>query len=192
MPKDKSGPKGKINLSKYRYEQGETITLIMKATDNDALKKITFTVKNTALKKPWVISGKEFKQKYSFSTKGWKPGTYYFNLLIEDKSKNLHNVRGNFKLNRPSLCTQIKPLQAKIAQKTDEYITLIENNQDRKNDMVAVLKELINMLEELKRIEDRCKSLTGIEKLNKTIKNIDDPLIKFRRELKYWLITDNQ
>ncbi|QTA86508.1 PEGA domain-containing protein [Desulfonema magnum] len=93
-------PTGEITKIRDSYIQGDTIAYTIRADDNSALKKMTFMVKDSSVKRTWDINGKSVTHNASFSTKNWKLGSYAYSLLIEDGAGNLKACNGNFTLVR--------------------------------------------------------------------------------------------
>jgi len=88
-------PKGKVTVLGTDKTTGDTIKYIVRAEDNNALKKMSFKVGNMTVKS-WNLSGKEAEERNDFSTNGWNPGKYNYSFIIEDRSGNSQEYTGDF------------------------------------------------------------------------------------------------
>ncbi len=96
--KDIREPTGKIRDIKDSYRIGDTISYTVSANDDKFLRKMAFKVHDTSVRTSWDVSGQSASQNSSFSTKGWKSGTYTYSLLTEDRAGNTKETRGSFVL----------------------------------------------------------------------------------------------
>ncbi len=97
---DTTRPTGKVSRIKNSYTQGDTIYYTVRADDNKSLSKMIFRVKKSSVKKTWNVSGTSATHKASFSTDGWKSGTYSYSLLTEDSAGNSDEHAGTFVLGK--------------------------------------------------------------------------------------------
>ncbi len=88
---DTISPKGKVTVLSTDKKPGDTIRYIVRAEDNNALKKMSFKVGDTTVKS-WNLSGKESEERDDFSTNGWKTGKYNYSFIIEDVSGNSQRI----------------------------------------------------------------------------------------------------
>jgi len=92
-------PVGKIAGIRDSYTRGDEVSYTIQASDNKALKKITFKIAEMPSEaKAWQASGPSASYKSSFPTKDWKPGTYSYSLLTEDMGGNVGEQTGEFVL----------------------------------------------------------------------------------------------
>ncbi len=96
--KDTREPAGTIRDIKDSYRIGDTISYTVSANDDKSLRKMAFKVHDTSVRTSWDVSGQSASQNSSFSTKGWKSGTYTYSLLTEDRAGNTKETRGSFVL----------------------------------------------------------------------------------------------
>ncbi len=95
---DTRKPTVTMNGIKSSYTEGDTIDFTANAEDNQSLRKMTFKVENTPVEESWRVRGESAAEKYDFPTSGWKPGTYAYSLVVEDRAENSEAYTGNFVL----------------------------------------------------------------------------------------------
>ncbi|MCP4353240.1 MAG: protein kinase [Desulfobacterales bacterium] len=116
---DTTPPTGRVEIKEKIYTVGDEVEFNVEAEDNRALKRVSFGVGNLHLeswkpKKPgshWkdmpilsqllprLVYKKSVYYKSSFSTRGWKPETYKYSLLIGDGANNYSECgKGDFVL----------------------------------------------------------------------------------------------
>ena len=99
IPIDKTKPTGEVVGIKPSYIQGDKVDYSIKASDNEALKSITFIVENSpnTVQETWEESSKQIdKQQLSFSTKAWQVKSYTYLLTVVDKAGNTFTKTGSF------------------------------------------------------------------------------------------------
>ncbi len=101
VPKDTSKPYGELARIRNHYKSGETISGVAKGYDDRNLKLMTFIVRHSPVKETWTVSGRSSSQDFSFSTTGWKIGTYRYSFRIEDEAGNARKYPGSFILTQP-------------------------------------------------------------------------------------------
>jgi membrane carboxypeptidase/penicillin-binding protein PbpC len=101
---DEINPTGEVLNIKLYYE-GDEVKYSIKASDNKALSSITFSIEDTTVKETWAVSGKEFNEQSSFSTKGWQTQkNYKYLLTVVDKAGNTFKKESSFLLENNAEC----------------------------------------------------------------------------------------
>ncbi len=81
-------PAGEIHLSKKLWTVGDTVTYRVKAEDNQQAETMVFRVHGTEIETTWNPMKPSALFDDSFSTGGWKPGSYTCILLVTDRAGN--------------------------------------------------------------------------------------------------------
>ncbi len=102
---DEINPTGEVLNIKLSYYEGDEVVYSIKASDNEALSSITFSIEDTTVKETWGVSGKDINKQSSFSTKGWQTQkNYKYLLTIVDKGGNKFEKEGSFLLENNAEC----------------------------------------------------------------------------------------
>jgi len=170
---DSIQPVATISGIASQYRVGDTVYFTVRAEDDKRLKKLNFLLKkgpwvisgNTKLWtiESWVISGKTDEKSFSFSTKGFKPGTYNYSVYVEDKAGNGKTYHGSFAL-----------VQIETSRKDAEV-----------NHRAAVESVVF-------RYPDIKKRGTGDRDISVWNLVLTDPMLEKQRQSTCWLIKNNQ
>ncbi len=95
---EKDGLKPAATLSRINdsYTEGDTVNLTATAKDDRCVTKLAFRIENSSVSESWDVRGQSVSQDYAFSTAGWTPGDYTYDLKAEDESGNLAEYSGTF------------------------------------------------------------------------------------------------
>ncbi len=95
---EKDGIKPAAALSRINDSctEGDTVNLTASAKDNNCVTKLAFRIKNSSVSESWDVRGQSVSQDYAFSTAGWTPGIYTYDLKAEDESGNSGEYTGTF------------------------------------------------------------------------------------------------
>lgn len=92
---DTNSPEGEIAGLRDSYIQGDMIVLTLRTKDDKSLKKVSFSVADSSVKESRDVSGRSDDHKITFSTEKWRPGTYPYTFVIEDRANNKKKYTGN-------------------------------------------------------------------------------------------------
>lgn len=93
---DNQPPVVELTEIERQYTEGDNVSIVLKAEDNDELQKIKFEVKNAEVKKIWHVNGVSTDKKVVFPTKGWNQDEYAYSVKVTDASGNEGQVEGSF------------------------------------------------------------------------------------------------
>ncbi len=150
---DKIRPSATFGKTKGTYEQGEKVTFVIHAKDNESLRSISFSLKNSSIRESWDVSGSSATREYSFSTGGWEPGAYSYSITIKDKAGNFQDYAGRFLITKnESSFDKLRRLNQELSQAYGEYtkIKMLEGqgvNADRQ--LIPVIRKIIGILKSL-------------------------------------------
>lgn len=142
--RDLAKPSGQIIGIGKSYEAGAKISYQVRASDDRALKKLTFLVKNSAVKKEWETGEPAVIFKSSFSTNRWHPGSYAYMLRVDDMSGKSVEYNGHFLLTEPA--DRIRPTGTVSKIKEAYYIgeTVSYAISGKDNEKIKKMTFLIN------------------------------------------------
>ncbi|OQY58606.1 MAG: hypothetical protein B6245_10980 [Desulfobacteraceae bacterium 4572_88] len=184
---DQVQPTGQLSKIRENYEEGDTVSYAVRAEDNKDLKKISFSVKNSSVRKAWNVSGRSADRGDSFSTAGWKAGTYECSLSIEDSANNSQTYKKSFVLANRSLLSpfdNLRQLKKKFSKSYNEYVGLKEKKKqdmDVDSQLALSVKKIIR---ELKEIEAAYKKMPPTPEVKEGLRRTQNALEAKERELK--------
>ncbi len=95
LEKDTSLPTAEIIGLQTNYQTGAQISFAIKASDNDQLKTLQFSLNDTEISQKWAIEGSQIKKQITFSTENWAAKSYPYILTVTDQSNNYLETTGN-------------------------------------------------------------------------------------------------
>ncbi len=181
---DTTKPSATFDRTKGTYEQGETVTFVIHANDNESLKSISLSVENSSVRQSWDVNGTSARQEYSFSTKDWKPGTYNYSIRIKDKADNFQDYAGRFLITKTEASfDKLRRLNQELSQAYVEYrnIKMQEEqgvNVDRQ--LAPVIRKIIGIL---KSLETAYKEFPSTREIQQGVRDTQNAIKKKQEEL---------
>ncbi|WP_207682108.1 hypothetical protein [Desulfonema magnum] len=184
--RDVTRPTGGISKIRRSYEEGDTVYYTVQGKDNKSLKKMTFAVKNSSVKKSWDVSGSSATHKSSFSTKRWRPGTYHYSLSLADKANNSQEYKGSFVITERQLLPLdlLKKLKQRFSGNYNKYVELKDREKRGENvdrHLIAVVK---NIIEDLRAMDATYKKFPPTPQIKEGIRTTRSALKTKERELR--------
>jgi len=181
---DTTRPSATFDRTKGTYEQGETVTLVIHASDNESLKSISLSVENSSVRQSWDVSGTSARQEYSFSTKDWKPGAYNYSIRIKDRADNFQDYAGRFLVTvTEASFDKLRRLNEQLSKTYGQYTRIKVQEEQGVNADKQLIPVIRKIIEILKLLEAAYKEFPPTPEIRQGIRDTQNAIQKKQEEL---------